>query len=92
MKVLTETKIGVLVEFNESEFTQLKLLVNSVEGKTFGETYSGDFKYDNRAYINEFDLSSIFGVIQAFYMEKFRVNEIRHGLEILENSLQRFPK
>lgn len=92
MKVLTETKIGVLVEFNESEFTQLKLLVNSVEGKTFGETYVGDFRFDNRAYANEFDLSSIFGAIQAFYTEKFRVNEIRQGLEILENSLQRFPK
>lgn len=92
MKLLTETKTGVVIELNEQEFVQLKLLVNSVEGKTFGETYSGDFRYDNRAYANEFDLSSIFGAIQAFYTEKFRVNEIRQGLEILENSLQRVPK
>lgn len=88
MKVLTETKTGVVLEFNEDEFRQLKLLVDSVEGKTLDDVYAGDYRWDRGSSINEYDLTSVFGAIQAFYTEKFRINEIRQGLEILENSLR----
>lgn len=88
MKLLTETKTGVVLEFNEDEFRQLKLLVDSVEGKTLGQSYSEDFRWDHSYFANAYDLTSVFGAIQAFYAEKFRINEIRRGLEILENSLR----
>lgn len=90
MKLLTRTQsAGVVIELNQSEFLELRMLIEAVEGKTLDEIYQVDYFHDGRSYTpNEVDLSSAFGAIKAFYSQKFRVNDIERGLSVLKDALK----
>ena len=89
MKILTETKNGgMAIELNPSEYREFARLVSSVEGKTLNEVYSVEFVRNFGEYNTEHDLSTVFGAIEAFYAQQFRVNDIQRGLDILKKSLR----
>lgn len=91
MKFLTYSQTGVIIELNSSEFLEFKHLIQAVEDKTVDETINPmmtDYHRD-LSYLPDLDMQSVFGVIRAFYLQKFRVNEIRRGLDILEDALKK---
>lgn len=87
MKILTRAEQGMVIELNHTEFSELFRLVKSVEGKTFDETYSGDFR-ERPWLVQEVDLTSVFGAVQSFYLAKFKINEIRKLVNILNDALE----
>lgn len=75
---------GHIVEMNQSEYGEFKSLYSAVSGK------GGlpDSQYD-AGRVWEFDLSNVFHVIRAHYMQRFKVNEFRGLVEQLEEFLNK---
>lgn len=88
MKILTQSARGMVLELNETEFRELSRLILSVEGKTLNETYHNEFNRSPMTAYEEIDLTTVFGAIEAFYSQKFRLNEFERGMKILRASLE----
>lgn len=91
MKFLTKSETGIVVEINHDEMREFEKLIYAVEGKTVDdyhrEMHITDYHRDYK-YIHEtIDLTNVFGAIQAFYIAKFKTNEIEQGLQILKDAL-----
>ena len=88
MKILTESRHGIVIELNDSEFIEFRSLINAVEGKTFDSSWNIEYTRNPSFIPDKIDMTSVFSVIRAFYEQKFRLNEIEHGLQILRDALE----
>jgi len=91
MKVLSETKDdGRVVELTHDEWSEFLKLACAVEGKTQVET-SWDFRVEDRqrfATDAPVDYSTVFGNITAFYLAKFRLNEMQRAVDMFRESVE----
>lgn len=74
-----------LVEMSREEYTELMRLHEAVEGTGFPQ-FIGSRDYGFR---ESFDLTNTFGVIRAYYSNKFRINELQGFLESMKISLDK---
>jgi hypothetical protein len=84
MKEIGRTKdSGYIVEMNQHEYGEFTQLYKAVSGSD-GLPY---FDYDPGR-IWEFDFTNIFHAIRAYYMHKFKINEMRALVDSLDDILK----
>lgn len=72
-----------LVEMSEEEHKELVRLCEAVEGKT-GLPY---FDRPDDRYKIDFDFSRVFMVIRAYYLHRFKINELQELVNAVREAL-----
>lgn len=84
MKLIGYTEYqNPIVEMDTVEYAELQRLSVAIEGKPLNDFFNPD---TGRM---DFDFTRTFGVIRAFYAAKFRVNELRHLIDLIEESINK---
>lgn len=74
-----------IVEMNQEEYGELSKLSSAVEGRAFPEALS----YRDYRFEAGFDFSKTFSVIRAYYIARFRLNELKSLMMEIEKALEK---
>ena len=89
MRILSKTQDeGRVVELSKREWIEFYKLTQAIEGKEQADTWNFEMRGERFGIDTSFVFDGVFGAIEAFYLAKFRVNEMQRAVDAFRHSVE----